>query len=134
MDRLLIALGVIGVYCVGRVPLWIMIVLILRDLILLVGTALLRKRTRMKMIPVIYMGKVTTALLFIGFAALMINWPISGGLGLIECSWLPGFGSQPWALGIWFIYAALVCSIIVMIIYLRRIRAVLKAERLVDGN
>jgi len=132
VDRLLIALGVIGVYCVGRVPLWIVIVLILRDLVLLVGTALLRTRTKMKMIPVIFMGKVTTALLFIGFASLMINWPISGGLGLFECSWLPGFGSQQWALGIWFIYAAMVCSIIVMVIYLRRIRAVLKAEKLKD--
>ena len=57
-------------------------------------------------------GKWTTALLLIGFADLILGWPMVPGLGLIESAALPGFGSAPAVLGIWFVYVGVVLSIV----------------------
>ena len=41
VDRILMIAGVAGLFVVGRLPLWIILVVLLRDLLLLVGGALL---------------------------------------------------------------------------------------------
>ncbi|MBE0477149.1 MAG: CDP-alcohol phosphatidyltransferase family protein [Coriobacteriia bacterium] len=82
VDRLLIASGVVGLYIVDRLPLWVVVVLVARDAYLLYGAYVL-ERYRMRM-PVTYAGKITTAVLLTGFAALVLGWPSVhvGALGL----------------------------------------------------
>ena len=110
VDRLLIASGVIGLYVEQRLPLWIPIVLVVRDLLL--GYGVWRLETVYhRRLAVTMAGKVTTALLLIGFADLILGWPLVPGLGRVDTPALPGFGSQPAVLGIWFVYAGVLLSL-----------------------
>ena len=119
VDRVLIIFGVVAVFCVGRLPLWVMVLVFLRDIILGIFTLRLKKRTGNDL-TVSYVGKFATAFIMFGFAMLMINWPMVPGLGLFEISWLPGFGAQSFSLGIWFCYVGVVLQWIVAGIYLVR--------------
>jgi cardiolipin synthase len=121
VDRLLIASGVLGVYLQGRLPLWIVVVLLGRDLYLLAGAATLARRGG-GTLPVVFLGKLTTALLLVGFSDLILNWPMVAGLGIVESQALPGWGSEPAALGIWFVYAGLGTSLATAVIYTREAR------------
>ncbi|WP_225749150.1 CDP-alcohol phosphatidyltransferase family protein [Paraeggerthella sp. Marseille-Q4926] len=110
VDRILMISGVLGLFLVGRLPLWIILVVIVRDLFLLVGGACLIKRFRIR-VAVVYPGKVATTLLFIGFAGLLLNWPLLPGLGIADVAWLPGFNADACSWGIWFVYAGLVLAL-----------------------
>ena len=110
VDRILMISGVVGLFAVGRLPLWIILIVIVRDLLLLGGGAYLLKRWHTR-VAVIYPGKVATTLLFVGFAALLLNWPILQGLGMVDAAWLPGFSSEPYSWGIWFVYAGLLLAL-----------------------
>jgi cardiolipin synthase len=110
VDRLLIASGVIGLYVEHRLPLWIPIVLVARDLALGYGVWRLETVYHRRM-AVTFAGKMTTAFLLVGFADLILGWPLVPGLGLIESAALPGFGSEPAVLGIWFVYVGVVLSV-----------------------
>lgn len=110
VDRILMISGVVGLFAVGRLPLWIILIVIARDLLLLGGGAYLLKRWHTR-VAVIYPGKVATTLLFVGFAALLLNWPILQGLGMVDAAWLPGFSSEPHSWGIWFVYAGLLLAL-----------------------
>jgi len=109
VDRLLLAAGVVGLYLVGDLPLWIPVLLILRDVYLLTGASVLERRSAM--LPVSDLGKATTAVLLFGFSLLILGWPVVDGLGVIERSWLPGLGSASAPLGILFIYIGIVLSV-----------------------
>lgn len=134
VDRILMIVGVAGLFIVGRLPLWIIVFVVARDLLLLVGGAYLLKR-RKKRVAVIYPGKVATTLLFVGFAALLLNWPVLTGFGVVDVSWLPGLNSDPYSWGIWFVYAGMILALFTTIYYvvaaLREIRAA-KSEQGVD--
>jgi len=110
VDRLLIAAGVLGLYVEQRLPVWILVVLVVRDLYLGYGVWRLEHYYHRRL-TVSYAGKVTTAVLLTGFSLLILNWPMLPGLGIVDSPALPGFGSQPAGLGIWFIYAGLVLSV-----------------------
>ena len=110
VDRILMISGVVGLFAVGRLPLWIILIVIARDLLLLSGGAYLLKRWHTR-VAVIYPGKVATTLLFVGFAALLLNWPILQGLGMVDAAWLPGFNFEPYSWGIWFVYAGLLLAL-----------------------
>lgn len=116
VDRLLIAAGVFGLWVVGRLPGWIVFVLLARDVYLGYGIWRL-EQVYHRRVRVTYLGKITTALLLTGFADLVLGWPMVPGIGVIESPYLPGFGSQPAVLGIWFVYAGLVFSIAAAIQY-----------------
>lgn len=73
VDRLLLASGVIGLYLIGRVPLWIVGILVARDVYLLWGAY--RLESYDERMPVTYLGKATTAVLLIGFSLLILGWP-----------------------------------------------------------
>lgn len=133
VDRLLIASGVLGLYIVGRLPLWIVLLLLLRDLYLLGGAAYLA-RNHAAPVRVIYIGKVTTTLLLFGFSDLLLNWPMVPGLGLVSGDQLPGLGSSPAALGIWFVYAGIVTSVITAVIYTGQASESLRAARHGKGD
>ena len=119
VDRVLMVAGVVGLLLVGRLPVWIVAVVLLRDVFLLCGGAYLLSRWKVR-VPVVFVGKVATTFLFVGFAALLLNFPVLAGLGVCDVSWLPGFGSQPYSWGIWFVYAGLVLSLITTGVYVRR--------------
>lgn len=110
VDRILMISGVVGVCLVDRVPLWTVLLIVARDLYLLYGGTVLAVKYKER-VPVVFAGKVATTLLFIGFALLLLNIPQVPGVGLVDVSWLPGLGSEPWGLGIWFIYAGIFISI-----------------------
>lgn len=133
VDRILMIVGVAGLFVVGRIPLWIIVFVVARDLLLLVGGAYLLKRWKRR-VAVIYPGKVATTLLFVGFAALLLNWPVLSGFGVVDASWLPGLNSDPYSWGIWFVYAGMILALFTTIYYvvaaLREIRAA-KSEQAV---
>jgi cardiolipin synthase len=110
VDRILMIFGVIGLFMVGRLPLWIILVVLIRDLFLLAGGYYLLKRYQIR-VPVIYPGKVATTFLFIGFAGLVLNMPLIAGLGICDIWWLPGFNMLPVSWGIWFVYAGLLLAV-----------------------
>ena len=130
VERILMSCGVIGLMLVGRLPIWIVVVVLGRDLMLLIGGAYLLKRYHER-VAVIYPGKVATTFLFVGFAGLLLNMPRLGGLGWFDASWLPGFGSEACSWGIWFVYAGLVIGLFTTLYYLLAgYRKMQKARRL----
>lgn len=117
VDRILMLSGVLGLLMIGRVPLWMVILVVVRDGLMLGGGAYLLARYKIH-IPVIYAGKVTTATLLVGFAGLLLNMPLIPGLGITDISWLPGFNADPVSWGIWFVYIGLVLSLTTGVYYL----------------
>jgi cardiolipin synthase len=110
VDRLLIAAGVFGLWIIGRLPGWIVFVLVARDVYLGYGTWRL-EQVHHRRLAVTFTGKVTTALLLTGFAGLVLGWPAVPGAGLIDSRLLPGLGHMPATLGIWFVYLGMLFSI-----------------------
>lgn len=116
VDRFLLATGVVSVCIEGNLPLWIVILLVLRDLILLIeGRVQIYLMDRL--IPVSYVGKFATAFLLFGFSFLLLQMPVVPGLGIADISWLPGLGSQPAYLGIFLVYIGVILSLTVFCIY-----------------
>lgn len=133
VDRLLMIAGVIALVCDARLPLWIVILVLIRDLLLLIGGALLLKFDHIR-IPVIYLGKVATTFLFVGVADLFLNAPRSFGLGLCDIAWLPGFSGFEYVWGIWFVYIGLVLGIVTTSIYVAKAICELKKHRKSHAN
>lgn len=127
VDRVLMITGVLGVFLVGRLPLWIILVVVLRDALLLGGGSWLLFKRGIR-VPVIYPGKFATTFLFVGFAGLVLNAPLVPGLGLTDAAWLPGFTAVPVSWGIWFIYGGLILAIGTTVYYLWAALRALKAQ------
>ncbi len=117
IDRVLIFVGVISVYLVGRVPLWILLLLVARDGVMLLLTIYMHRRFN-RDFKVIFLGKVTTAVLMTGFCSLVLYWPVISGAQIIESVLLPGWGTLSAPLGIWLIYFGAIISLITAGIYL----------------
>lgn len=118
VDRILMIAGVLGVLLVGRVPLWVVFVVVVRDLFLAIGGFWLIRKWRIR-IPVIYPGKFATTFLFIGFAGLLLNMPLVTGLGWVDVSWLPGFNHEMVCWAIWFVYAGLALALGTTVYYVK---------------
>ena len=73
VDRLLLAAGVVGLYLIGRAPLWLVGILVARDAYLLWGAYRLERHG--ERMPVTRLGKLTTAVLLAGFSLLILGWP-----------------------------------------------------------
>lgn len=110
VDRFLMISGVVGLLLVGRLPVWIVLVVVLRDVFMLAGGSYLLTRWKVR-VPVIYAGKIATTLLYVGFAGVLLNMPLFEGLGLVSVSWLPGFSYDVYSWGFWFVYAGLIMLI-----------------------
>jgi cardiolipin synthase (CMP-forming) len=128
VDRLLIAAGVFGLWVVDKLPGWIVVVLVVRDVYLGYGVWKLEQVYHRRP-PVTYLGKITTALLLIGFADLILGQPMVPGAGWIDSPYLPGLGSQPAVLGIWFVYAGMVFSIAAAVQYTFAYRRIVREVR-----
>lgn len=133
VDRILMIAGVAGLLAVGRLPLWIVVVVVARDALLLAGGTYLLKRWKAR-VAVIYPGKVATTLLFVGFAALLLNWPVLEGLGVVSASWLPGLSAEPYSWGIWFVYAGLALALATTVYYVVAALGRIRAARTADAE
>lgn len=127
VDRLLLASGVVGLYLIGELPLWVPVVLVLRDVYLLYGAYVL-ERNRV-ILPVTYTGKLTTAVLLVGFSSLIAGWPMAPGLAIVDSGWLPGFGTAPAIAGIWFAYAGIALSVSAAVQYTIHARRAISGAR-----
>ena len=116
MDRILLFTGVLGLLVVGELPIWVPFVVIGRDVYLAIGSVILT-RYRTRPLDVVFIGKVTTALLMMGFSLCLLGVPDVDGLGLVCASWLPGLNAQSACLGVFFVYIGVVCSLITATIY-----------------
>ncbi len=116
MDRVLLFTGVLGLLIVGELPAWVPVVVIGRDVYLAIGATILQKY-RARPIDVVFIGKVTTALLMFGFCLCLLGMPDFQGLGLVAAPWLPGLNDETACLGVLFVYAGVVCSLITATIY-----------------
>lgn len=119
MDRVLLFTGVLGLMWRQELPVWVAGVVIGRDIVLAYGVVWLRRFTKRPM-DVIYIGKVATALLMSGFVLMLISSPMIDGLGLTDAPWLPGLNHTPAAVGILFVYAGIICSLITAVIYYKK--------------
>ena len=70
VDRILMISGVLGLLVVDRLPLWVVVLVLLRDTMMLIGGSRLYKKYGIR-VPVILLGKFATACLFIGCADLL---------------------------------------------------------------
>lgn len=116
VDRLLIIFAVLGLLITGRLPLWMVVLVILRDLYLVAGGAYLVGVQHIR-VPVSYIGKVAMWFLCIGFAGLILNVPIVAGLGWCDFAWLPGFNGEPYCPFIMSAYIGLILSLTVTVLY-----------------
>lgn len=116
MDRVLLFTGVLGLMITGELPVWVAVFVICRDLYLGVAAIILR-RYRTRPVDVVYVGKVATALLMAGFVDLLIAVPVVEGLGIVDVAWLPGLNHTPAAIGVFLVYAGVICSSIAAIVY-----------------
>ena len=116
VDRLLIISAVIGLLVVGRLPIWIVVLVIIRDVYLVVGAGYLVGVHGLR-VPVSYIGKVGMWFLCFGFAGLILNMPQLMGLGWCDLAYFPGFSADPYCAFIWLLYIGLVLMLIVTIVY-----------------
>ena len=116
MDRILLFTGVLGLLIVGELPLWVPVFVIGRDVYLAAGSLVLQHYRR-RPVDVAYVGKAATALLMFGFCDLLLGLPVVEGLGLVDVAWLPGLNDLSAAVGIFFVYAGVVCSFVTAIVY-----------------
>ncbi|MDR2957867.1 MAG: CDP-alcohol phosphatidyltransferase family protein [Coriobacteriales bacterium] len=136
VDRIFIFIAVLTIFAVGRLPLWLLVSFVLRDAILL-GLSIYLKRMFNRVINVVILGKMTTALAMSGFCSLVMLWPVIPGLGLIDSSLLPGLGAGSAALGYVLLYFGTVFSWISAIIYIvqgLKPEATLTASQEASGN
>jgi cardiolipin synthase len=115
VDRLLIASGVLGLYMVGRLPLWMVAALVLRDVYLLWGSWQLEKHHLR--LAVTRLGKTTTMVLLAGFASLVWGHPVIT---------LPVLGEAP--LGLALVYVGLAMSLTTALDYTVRGRRAVAAK------
>lgn len=117
VDRLLIASALVGLYVVGRVSLWLVVLLIGRDVYLLYGAWVLERHGRR--LPVSILGKVTTAVLLTGFASLVWDFPLLAvprlaTFEVLSRTFVVG-GTRP--LGAYLVYAGVVLSLSAAVAY-----------------
>lgn len=127
VDRVLMVTGVLGVFLVGRLPLWVLLLVLARDAFIISAGAWLLTKHKIR-IPVVYSGKAATVFLFVGFAGLLLNWPLIDGLGLVSTALLPGFNADPTSWGIWCIYIGLLLSLGTTVYYVVAARRKLDAK------
>ncbi len=127
VDRLLIAAGVVGLYILERLDIFghgsgifIVLVLVLRDVYLLYGAWVLERHGRV--LPVLVVGKITTAVLLTAFSGLMLGTHVSVS------------GVTPQLLGGYLLYVGLVLSLATAVVYTIQARRALEEARREKGG
>ena len=94
VDRILMISGVVCLLAVGRLPLWVVVLVLGRDLLLLIGGAYLLKKWRIR-VAVIYPGKVATTFLFVGLQRSFLTGRSLPAWGLCPFRGFPAFPRTP---------------------------------------
>ncbi|MDY2776886.1 MAG: CDP-alcohol phosphatidyltransferase family protein [Collinsella sp.] len=131
VDRALLFTGVVGLVARGELPAWVCVLLVGRDAYLAIGNLVVR-RYHKRPIDVIYTGKAATALLMSGFTLMLLGLPILDGVRLVPSSLtaFPGINGAPAPMGIFFVYAGVVLSVLAALIYtLKGALAIKRATR-----
>ena len=118
VDRALLFTGVLGLVARGELPVWVCVVIIGRDVYLLCGNTIVRHFHK-RPIDVVYTGKIATALLMSGFSLMLLGLPVFDGLRWLPDTFaaFPGLNSQAAPMGIFFVYAGVVFSLLTAVIY-----------------
>lgn len=116
VDRLLLASGVLALFALGELPLWMLLVIIMRDVYLSFGTIYIQLVLK-KHLDVIFTGKAATMALLVGFVLMLLAWPTVTAPHLTDASWLVGFNGGEVSVGIYFLYAGIVLSLITALVY-----------------
>lgn len=118
VDRALLFTGVLGLVLRGELPIWVCVLVIGRD-VYLAGGSIVVRRFHKRPIDVVLVGKAATALLLMGFCLLLLGFPVVDGLGVLPSAFafLPGFTAAPVPVGMFVVYAGLVCSVITAVVY-----------------
>jgi cardiolipin synthase len=111
VDRLLIAASLIGLYAVGRIRLWLLVVLVARDVYLLYGSWVLERHGRR--LAVTWIGKTTTFVLLCAFGGLVwdrpwLSVPVLGKVAFGPLDFVLG-GPRP--LGAYLVFAGVALSL-----------------------
>ena len=117
VDRLLIAASLVGLYSVGRISLWLLLLLIGRDVYLLYGAWVLERHGRR--LDVTVLGKTTTVVLMAGFAGLVWNFPWVDVPAFGRATFTIG-GARP--IGAYLVYLGVVLSLTAAVQYTVRAR------------
>ena len=117
VDRLLLACGIIGLFIVGRLPAWMLILLLSRDFFLLFGLFVVG-RVKMPEIRVRFVGKAATMALLVGFSGLILNTQMLDGLRWTHSAALPGFSMEPYSFWMWFVYLGIILSLATTVAYI----------------
>lgn len=118
VDRALLFTGVIGLVVRNELPVWVCLVIILRDVYLACGNAIVR-RYHKRPIDVVYTGKAATAFLMTGFSFMLLGLPQVPGLGLLGsvAGPFPGLDARTVPFGIYLVYIGVAFSLITAVIY-----------------
>ncbi|MDR2197625.1 MAG: CDP-alcohol phosphatidyltransferase family protein [Coriobacteriales bacterium] len=116
VDRVFIVIAVIAVFLADRLPLWLLLVLLGRDVVML-GLTIYQKYRFNHNFKVVFLGKVATVFMMSGFCSLVLWWPILPGADILELDALPGWGAEQAPLGFWLLYVGVVISWITVGIY-----------------
>ena len=118
VDRALLFTGVVGLVVRHELPMWICLVIILRDVYLAAGNIVVR-RYHKRPIDVVYTGKAATALLMTGFSFMLLGMPVIPGPALVDgpSPMLPGLDGTAAPLGIYLVYLGVVFSLITAVVY-----------------
>lgn len=116
MDRILIFSGLLALVFTSRVPVWIVVFLVARDVLLFLGGFLTLKKSN-RLPDVCYIGKACTFVLMAGFAVLLLDLAPVPGLGLVDSEAFPGLGTSSTSIGTWLVYLGCVLSFVAATIY-----------------
>ena len=118
VDRALLFTGVLALVVRSELPLWVCLLVIGRDVYLLLG-GIVVKRYHKRPIDVVLVGKAATALLLVGFSFMLLGLPVLPGVELLPSSWsaFPGLNGHEAPLGMFVVYAGLVCSVVTAVVY-----------------
>jgi len=119
VDRILVVTAVILVYVTGRVPLWVLLLIVARDLSMMVLMGQLRAAGETEF-KVAFVGKAATAFMMTGFSMLILYWPVVNGAGIFDSPYFPGWGSELTPMGIWFVYVGVLLAWTAGIYYMIR--------------
>ena len=128
-DRALLFAGVLGLVVSAELPVWVAALLIGRDAYLALGACVVR-RYRKRPVDVVYVGKIATALLMLGFCGSLLGIPVLDGLELTSATWLPGLNATAAPLGLLFIYVGCVFSLLAAIVYSVEGVSIIRAARM----
>lgn len=110
VDRFLLFTGVVGLWWIGELPPWIPLAIVGRDAVVGLGMLIIKKY-RPRPLDVLFIGKVATATLMVGFSWLLLGIPRIGGLGLIDAPWLPLLNKEAACPAIILVYIGVILSL-----------------------